>query len=248
MAAAADCIDLGSWLWYTWSVPSIPSAPGLGEVEAYRPWFRAHGRPGWYSPGLHVLVHIGPLVASCVYAAGRLSQVTLWQWLMVPAMLLFSSYFVYWFHRSVLHRPHRWAYFAYKRHTLEHHRFFDYDHITADERADLHIMFFPWWSGGFLAMTLYALTLGLTPWLGPNVPHLVMFMGALYLLLYELVHTVSHLPDGNPLTRLPVLSFLREHHRLHHDPALMGKHNFNVVIPLFDWWLGALVTSRVQKS
>jgi sterol desaturase/sphingolipid hydroxylase (fatty acid hydroxylase superfamily) len=196
----------------------------------------------------HVLVHIGPVVASCVYASSRLSHVTLLQWLTVPAMLLFGSYFVYWFHRFVLHRPTRWAYFGYKRHTLEHHRFYDYDHITADERDDLHITLFPWWSGGSLSLTLLLGSLAFTPLVGPNVPHLVMFMSALYLILYEFVHSVSHQPDSNPLTRLPVLSFLREHHRLHHDPALMGKYNFNVVIPLFDWWFGALVTRRPDKT
>lgn len=217
-------------------------------MDAYRPWFRLYGRPGRYSPVGHVVAHIGPLVVSVVYALTRLSQLTVIQWLTVPAMLLFGSYFVYWFHRFVLHRPRWWARFAYQRHTLEHHRFFDYDHITADERNDLHITLFPWWSGASLAMASYLGTLAFTPWVGPNVPHLVMLMSALYLMLYEFVHTVSHLPSTHPLTRVPVLSFLREHHRLHHDPALMGKHNFNVVIPLFDWWFGALVTRRPDNT
>jgi hypothetical protein len=195
-----------------------------------------------------VSVHIGPLLMTSGYAATRVLQVSALQWVTVPAMLLFSSYFVYWFHRFVLHRPTRWAYFAYERHTLEHHRFYDYEHITADERADLHITLFPWWSGAVLTAIVHGIALGLTPLVGPNVPHLVMFMAAFYLMLYEFVHTVSHLPDGHPLARAPVLRFLREHHRLHHDPALMGKYNFNVVIPLFDWWFSALVLRRPSRA
>jgi hypothetical protein len=224
---------------------SKPPAPGLGQVEAYRPWFREHVRPPSYAPVAHVIAHIGPPVASCAYAVSRLERVSALQWLTVPAMLLFGSAFVYWFHRFVLHRPTS-ASFAYERHTLQHHRFFDYDHITADEPKDLYIMLFPWWSGLLLSVLMLALSFALAPLAGANVAHLVMFMSTFYLLLYEAVHTVSHLPDENLLTRLPVLSFLREHHRLHHEPALMGKHNFNVVIPLFDWLFGALVLRRPE--
>ena len=228
-------------------MPNIPPAPGLGQVDAYRPWFREHARPRRYSPVAHVLIHIGPAVASCVYAASRLEHVGALEWLTVPSMLIFGSAFVYWFHRFVLHRPTRLSYFAYELHTLQHHRFFDYDHITADELKDLHIMLFPWWSGLLLSAVMLLLSLALSPLVGANVAHLVMLMSTLYLLLYEAVHTVSHLPDENVLTRSPVLSFLREHHRIHHDPAQMGKHNFNVVIPLFDWLFGALLLRRPER-
>jgi hypothetical protein len=228
-------------------MPSTPPAPGLGQVAAYRPWFREHVRPAGYSPLAHVLIHVGPPVASCCYAASRLDHATPLQWLTVPLMLLFGSAFVYWFHRFVLHRPTRGSSFAYQRHTLQHHRFFDYDHITADEVKDLHIMLFPWWSGLALSATMLLASLALSPLIGSNVAHLIMLMSTGYLLLYETVHTISHLPDQNVLTRLPVLSFLREHHRLHHEPALMGKHNFNIVIPLFDWLFGALLLRRPEK-
>lgn len=227
---------------------NVPPAPGLGQVDAYRPWFREHVRPRSYSPVAHVMVHIGPAIACCVYAASRLEQVSLVEWLLVPTMLIFGSAFVYWFHRFVLHRPTGGSYFAYERHTLQHHRFFDYGHITADERDDLYIMLFPWWSGLTLSAVALLLSLALKPLVGTNVAHLVAFMATLYLLLYEAVHTVSHLPDEHVLTRLPVLSFLREHHRIHHDPALMGKHNFNVVIPLFDWLFGALLLRRPDRA
>jgi hypothetical protein len=220
------------------------SGPGLGEVAAYRPWFREHVRPPNYSPRLHVLVHLGPLVVACGYAVSRLSEVSGAQWFTVPVYLVVGSYFVYWFHRFVLHRPRRWARLAYRRHTLQHHRFFDYGHITPDEPQDLYVTLFPWWSGGLLSLLAYGFAQGLTPWLGVNVAHLAMFMMAFYMLLYEFVHTVCHLPHGHWLTRMPVLAFLREHHRIHHDPSLMGKYNFNIVIPLFDWIHGALLRKR----
>lgn len=225
-------------------MPNVDRGPGLGEVEAYRPWFRQHVRPANYAPRLHVLLHLGPLLVAIGWAASRLQNVPWMEWLVVPTLLIASSYFVYWFHRFVLHRPKRWAYFAYVRHTLQHHRFYDYEHITPDEPEDLYVTLFPWWSGVVLCFVAFGLSLGLTPLLGSNVAHLTMLMMPLYLLLYELVHSMCHLPDENPVTRWPVLSFLREHHRIHHDPRLMANHNFNIVIPLFDLVFGALLTKR----
>ncbi len=205
-------------------------------------------RPRPYFPTGHVAVHASSVIAGCAFAAGRLVHVTLLEAITVPVWLFLGSAFVYWFHRYVLHRPTRLFYFAYEKHTLQHHRFFDYEHITRDERDDLHAMLFPWWSGLPLLALSYGVSLGLTPVLGENVALLSMFMMNGYFGLYELVHTVSHLPDEHVLARLPVLSFLREHHRLHHEPALMGKHNFNVVIPLFDWWFGALIRQRPKQT
>jgi hypothetical protein len=225
-------------------MPEIPRAPGVGDVTAYRPWFRTHVRPRVYFPMAHLVVHLGPLIATCIYAATQLKDVSALAWLTVPAWLLVGSAFVYWFHRHVLHRPTRLFYFAYKRHTLQHHRFFDYEHITPDEPKDLYNVLFPWWTGTFLCGLSYVICRAITPQLGPNVAYLTMFTMCMYLALYEFIHSVSHLSERNFLVRMPVLSFLREHHRIHHDPALMGKYNFNVVIPLFDWLFGALLLKR----
>lgn len=221
-----------------------PAAPGIGDVAAYRPWFRTHVQPRRYYPRLHGLVHLGPPLAVCVFAARSLSQVTAWQWLMVPAGLLFGSAFVYWFHRHVLHRRTRWAAFAYERHTLQHHRFFDYEHITLEQPGDWHVTLFPWWAGLVLAALSLAIGTGLDQVGNHNVAMFVMLLLPLYLLLYEGVHSVSHLADEHPLARLVVLRHLREHHRLHHDPTLMGHYNFNIVLPLFDLWCGALKTCQ----
>lgn len=224
-----------------------PAAPGLGDVAHYRPWYRQHVRPNPYFRRAHLIVHGTPVIASCAYAASRLADVKTLEWLAVPVWLLLGSGFVYWFHRHVLHRPTRFFWFAYEKHTLQHHRFYDYEHITRDEPDDLHITLFPFWAASVLAVLSYLTSLALAPLVGENLAHLSMFMMNAYFALYELAHTTSHLPDGHLLTRLPVLRFLREHHRLHHDPALMGRYNFNVVIPLFDWLLGAMVRTRPER-
>ena len=227
---------------------SKPPAPPLGQTGPFRVWYRQHARPRRYFPLLHVLVHVACVLGGSAFALSRVRDGALYEWLTIPFMLIVGSLFVYFFHRDVLHRPRGLLRMVYVIHTLQHHRFFDYDAITRDERDDLHIMLFPWWAGLIIVPSSFGAALALSPIVGPNIGYLTMFMAVLYFGLYELVHTVSHLPNAHPLARLPVLGFLREHHRLHHDPALMGKHNFNVVLPLFDWLLGALVTRRQQAQ
>lgn len=223
-------------------VPDTP--PGLGEVSAFRAYYRAHRLPTGYSRGLHLTVHLAPLAAGCVWACTRLHQVTLLQWLVVPVGVVLSSLFVYWFHRDMLHRPRRFFYYGYRNHTLQHHRFYDHAHMTPDGPSDMHITLFPAFAGPVLLATTLGLAWLLRPLIGGNLAALLVLVANGYMLTYETVHSIGHLPDGHPLSRLPVLRFLREHHRLHHDPALMGKYNFNIVLPLFDWLFGAFVRRR----
>lgn len=223
---------------------SIPAAPGLGDVEHFRPWYRSYVRPRPYLPYGHLLVVALAVLVACSFALSQLREVHAVELLAIPVWLVISSAFVYWFHKHVLHRPTRFFYFAYRKHTLEHHRFFDYDHITRDEFDDLHAMLFPYWTAPLLCALSYGVSLLLVPLLGSNTAHLSMFMMNAYFAAYEIVHTIDHLPDDHFLAKAPVLRYLREHHRLHHDPALMGKYNFNIVIPLFDPLFSAFTRTR----
>jgi sterol desaturase/sphingolipid hydroxylase (fatty acid hydroxylase superfamily) len=47
------------------------------------------------------------------------------------------------------------------------------------------------------------------------------------------------------LLSIPGARAAREHHRLHHDKALMGRYNFNVVFPLWDWICGTTSKGRL---
>ena len=124
-----------------------PRPPSGDDVPAYRAYYREHIRPAHYSRHLHMLVHLGPVLAACVWAALHLHDVLLQEWLTLPIGATLASGFVYWFHRRVLHRRRAFAPFLYVKHTKQHHRFYTYEHITPDEGADLHITLFPWWAG-----------------------------------------------------------------------------------------------------
>lgn len=67
-------------------------------------------------------------------------------------------------------------------------------------------------------------------------------------LVYEVLHTTQHLPDSNPLTKLPWIRTMRRHHAIHHRRSVMRSRNFNLTFPLMDWLLGTLYTEADERT
>lgn len=208
------------------------------RTEAFRAQYRAEQIPRGYNGYAHVALSVACVLAPAAYGVSRLHDVQPLEWLTVPAMLVFGSFFVWALHKHVLHRPVPGLRHAYVIHTLQHHRFFTYEHNEPGGVRDFHIMLFPWTFGPGLAAVSLALGHYVVSGISENVGMLFSTMAVAYYGLYELVHFASHVPEGAAVLRLPFLRSLREHHRLHHDPRLMGQYNFNVVLPIFDWLLG----------
>jgi hypothetical protein len=72
----------------------------------------------------------------------------------------------------------------------------------------------------------------------PNAARLFIVVIVLYYVLYEVLHTLYHLPETVRVAHGRVVRTLRLQHEIHHDPTLMRRANFNVTIPLADWVLG----------
>jgi sterol desaturase/sphingolipid hydroxylase (fatty acid hydroxylase superfamily) len=49
------------------------------------------------------------------------------------------------------------------------------------------------------------------------------------------------------VARLPVIRFLRKHHRVHHRTDLMTKHNFNINWPFADFIFGTIYRPPVAE-
>jgi sterol desaturase/sphingolipid hydroxylase (fatty acid hydroxylase superfamily) len=82
----------------------------------------------------------------------------------------------------------------------------------------------------FLLLAVPAAALGL---IRPNLGFLFYATSIFYLLAYEWMHLLYHLPV--PARGWPApLAALRSHHSAHHDPKLMQEWNFNTTIPLWD--------------
>jgi hypothetical protein len=58
--------------------------------------------------------------------------------------------------------------------------------------------------------------------------------------IYELCHLAYHLPRDGIVGRRWLVGVLREHHALHHDPRLMQRWTFNVIVPFADWVLRSI--------
>jgi hypothetical protein len=152
--------------------------------------------------------------------------------------VVFASVVEWLFHKYVLHRPvFGFLRFAFVSHALVHHKQFRHDdtyHISKEEYSDN--VGFAWWHGivlvvlGAIPFAIAAVALG-RPWL-TIVPIPIFYA---YVMLFEYLHTIMHVPANRWVERRAFFIYLKEHHRLHHHRY--GK-NLNVVLPLADLLLG----------
>jgi sterol desaturase/sphingolipid hydroxylase (fatty acid hydroxylase superfamily) len=108
--------------------------------------------------------------------------------------------------------------------------------MALDGWGDLKAVLFPPILISFF-FTLFAVPVGaLLAWLfSANVAYLFVITALGYFLNYEVLHLLYHLPQSNPLARLPLVPTLRRLHHTHHHPELMTKRNFNITYPIGDW-------------
>ena len=213
------------------------------EVEKFREEFRKNKIPRWYIPELHLSTNIVVIISVFSYCLYNISSPSFTELLMIPAMLIAGNFFVWAFHKYPLHRPFKVMPLAYKIHTLAHHYFYTDEAIIYRDKRDFIILFFPVHFvlpvNGILfpALGYFAREFGI---LSPNASFLMIFMAAMYLLLYEVFHFVSHLPRTSKVLKIPFFLSAWKHHRIHHTIKYMGKYNFNIVFPLFDRIFGTI--------
>jgi len=68
---------------------------------------------------------------------------------------------------------------------------------------------------------------------------------ATYYLMYEGLHTLSHIENSPFLDRLPLVNTVRRMHVMHHNPDFMHTRNFNLTFPICDALFG---TSDLDKG
>lgn len=145
-------------------------------------------------------------------------------------------------HRWSLHRP-RFPRAVYHRHVVEHHVFFTHIHMAVDDWADMRWVLFPPWALPLLVVTILPFFAGLWILGATRLAWLFLLAVIAYYGAYEITHAAAHLRVGDgPVGR--AVAALTRHHRVHHDPTLMHRWNFNFVLPLGDWlwgttWRGA---------
>lgn len=204
--------------------------------------------PSWYSARLHYagtsgvslpLIVVGVILILRAQREGTPGSALLGLTLLY---LVLASGVEYLAHRSILHRRLPLLGHAFVEHTLRHHRWFTDRDIEATDDRDYHQVLFPLWG---VVLLQYGLNLPLCllgyRFFGGAVAGVGLLVGPGFFFLYESVHAICHFKERNPIFRIPFLRALREHHLVHHVPALMGRANFNIVFPLWDVLLGTRV-------
>lgn len=205
-------------------------------VQSFREAYRTNEIGRSYNGRLHLATTLTLTGAAVSYMAATLKDVRPIEWVTVPLAFIIANLVEYLAHRFPMHRPWPGLKLLYKRHTLSHHHFYTHEAMEAESVRDFHMILFPPFVLVFFLLLLDApLALLVHTLFGANVMRLFVVVTVGYFMSYELLHTIYHLPAQHWAARLPFMQRLKRLHQSHHDLALMGRYNYNITLPLFDW-------------
>jgi hypothetical protein len=212
--------------------------------HAFREQYRKD-TPSWYRGEMHLaftLLFTGGVIWYCAASLSNPSWAE-WLWVVLP-MFLFGNWAEWAGHRYLLHSPRSFIKPAYKRHVNTHHQFFSHKTLDYHGQQDWRALLFPPFAPVLFVLAALppALLLG-TLWT-PNAGYIAMLTMAAYFLMYEGLHTLSHLQHPL-LDAMPLVNTVRRMHVLHHNPDFMHTRNFNLTFPICDALFG---TSDLNKG
>lgn len=215
----------------------MTAAHPAGSPEA-RAALRA-GAPADYRWWRHVALIAAFTAAGLGLAASRLDGFGLADVLGLGAIFVVINLGEYAAHRWHLHVP-RFPRAVHHRHVVEHHRFFTATHMAVDGADDIRWVLFPYWALPLLVVSVLPYVVALRLAVSPHAGWLFVLGVVGYYGLYEVLHALAHLPSSHALAGVGAVRALARHHRIHHDPALMRRWNFNFAVPLGDRLFGTL--------
>jgi hypothetical protein len=220
----------------------------LEAVLAFRERYRRENVGPRYNGWAHGAFTACASLLVIAFAVSRVHAVRAGEWAVLPLGFLFANLSEYFGHKGPMHRPAPGLGILFVRHTREHHHFFTSVAMHYESSRDFKMVLFPpvmlvFFLGG-LAAPLAALLF----WcVSANAGWLFVVVAMGYFLTYEALHFTYHLRPDSWIGRLPFMNALRRHHTRHHDPALMGKYNFNITFPLCDWVFQTAWTPRERN-
>lgn len=193
--------------------------------------------PAAYRWWRHVALIAAFLVGVVVLCLANLDEVRPLEWSATAAILLLILFGEWASHRYTMHRR-VFPKAIHHRHVVEHHVFFA-ERMEIDAPEDLRWVLFPPWALPLLVLSVSPYYAALY-WMGAtNLAWLFLLVVVGYYGVYEIFHALTHLQPGEGIAgRLHAA--VSRHHRVHHDPALMDRWNFNFALPLFDWLFGTI--------
>jgi len=196
------------------------------------------GIPTGYSPWVHLAVPTFLALAVIAGSLALLRGVSAWQLALVPVFLVAGNAVEWNAHRGLLHRHVRFAARLYRAHA-QHHQVFATEDMAVRDPRELRLVLLPWDAFQLILAVALLVAFSLVAVGQPNLAALWVASAAAYVLAYEWMHLLYHLPLGTSARRLPFLAALRHHHALHHGPQ-QQRFNLNVTVPLWDLVHGTL--------
>lgn len=216
----------------------------VARSNAFREEYRAD-TPSWYRGEMHLaftLLFTGGVIWYC---ASQLRGATWMEWAFVLLpMFLFGNWAEWAAHRYLLHSPKSLLKMAYKRHVSTHHQFFSHRTLDYHGHKDWRALLFPPFAPVMFVLAALPPALLLGALWTSNAGYIAMITMAGYFLMYEGLHTLSHL-EHPILNALPLVNTVRRMHVLHHNPDFMHTRNFNLTFPICDALFG---TSDLNKG
>lgn len=217
------------------------------KTNEFRKNFREQYVPRYYNGYLHVFINFGVLGAVLLFLFFKVQSWNMSSLAVLALSLVVGNFAVYFIHRFLLHQnlpvigP-----FTYKIHSLWHHRFYTHQNRVFEKLDDLYILFFPPTVVLGFVIILLPIQFYLLINISIDVAYVFMLGSTLTFLLYEVVHFCSHLPESHPILKIKYFKMMWVHHGLHHNPELMHKWNFNIVLPLADWVFGTVYEDKTH--
>ena len=202
---------------------------------------------GWYNGYAHIAVNY-VIGGTALYIYNQhMGQVLWWEWFAIPIVIFLCNIFEWFLHKEVMHHHigNRGLSAIYRRHTLNHHRFFTDSEMRFRDHKDWRVTVFPPYAMVvFILMSMPAGVLGSFV-VSPNVGWLIMSTTTGMYLVYEFMHFCCHVDENAFVRHCPLVNTLRRHHTAHHNSKLMMEVNMNLTFPIADWLFG---TSDLDPS
>lgn len=205
------------------------------QTRAFREDYRKTQMSRFYSGAGHLIFTSTLCIGIIAWSLSRIEALTWLELLTVPITFLYANLSEYLGHRGPMHHKRRFVGLVFKRHTLQHHRYFTNNAMECESSRDFKMILFPPVLIIFFFL-VFALPVGaaLVALLSPNIGYLFVATAIGYFLNYEWLHLLYHQPESSLLFKIPGMRALRRHHLIHHDTALMARANFNITYPICD--------------
>lgn len=209
---------------------------------------RPFSREEWVIPGWTLSKHLTRTLAIAAGLAALggwlVAGGAWWVWLAVPPFWLVANVFEWWMHRYPMHRPMT-PRVLYKNHAKVHHPAFDGTAQEIRHPHELSLVMMPWYT--LLLVFMFASPIAIAAAFigGGALAGVFLLSSVAYFLLYELIHTVHHLPmavlERSWWGRHPLLAAMRRRHHSHHQRDRMTEVNFNVTFAFADRLMGTYI-------